>query len=206
MQRRNVLVATILIVLALVMAVGLRGSTQSIQNLAVDFSGVQTAAVATYASNLTQTAAARPTSTPTLTATTTPTLTLIDINATEASATATPSCYRLRWIKDVTVKDFTLMTPGETFTKTWLASNSGTCAWQPGFQFAFYGGDPMGGSNFTLTQAVNPGDQIDLSIPMTAPSGTGIIISTWRMSGFNGWFFGDALTVKIDLGGETPTP
>lgn len=57
MQRRNVLVATILIVLALVMAVGLRGSTQSIQNLAVDFSGVQTAAVATYASNLTQTAA-----------------------------------------------------------------------------------------------------------------------------------------------------
>ena len=144
--------------------------------------------------------------TPTLTPTTTPTLTLIDINATEASATPTPSCYRLRWIKDVTVPDFTLMTPGETFTKTWLVSNSGTCAWQLGFQFAFYGGDPMGGSNYTLTQAVNPGDQMDLSIPMTAPSGTGIIISTWRMSGFNGWFFGDALTVKIDLGGETPTP
>ena len=206
MQRRNVLVATILIALALIMAVGLRGSTQTIQNLVMDFSGVQTAAVATYASNLTQTVVAHPTPTSTLTPTSTPTLTLIDINATEASPTATPSCYRLRWIKDVTVKDFTLMKPGETFTKTWLVSNSGTCAWQPGFQFAFYGGDPMGGSNFTLTQAVNPGDQTDLSIPMTAPSGTGIIISTWRMSGFNGWFFGDALTVKIDLGGETPTP
>ena len=205
MQRRNVLVATILIVLALIMAIGLRGSTQTIQNLVMDFSGVQTAAVATYASNLTQTLAARPTPTSTLTRTSTPTLTLFDINATEASATPTPSCYRLRWIKDVTVKDFTLMTPGETFTKTLLISNTGTCAWQPGFQFAFYGGDPMGGSNYTLPQAVNAGDQMDLSIPMTAPSGTGIIISTWRMSD-EGWFFGDALTVKIDLGGETPTP
>jgi Ig-like domain from next to BRCA1 gene len=206
MQRRNVLVASILIVLALIMAIGLRSSTQTIQNLVMDFSGVQTAAVATYASNLTQTAAAHLTPTAPLTPTTTPTLTLIDINATEASATPTPSCYHLRFIKDVTIKDFTPMTPGETFTKTWQVINNGTCAWQPGFQFAFYGGDPMGGSNFTLTQAVNPGDQTDLSIPMTAPSGTGIIISTWRMSGFNGWFFGDALTVKIDLGGETPTP
>jgi Ig-like domain from next to BRCA1 gene len=206
MKRRNILVAFVLIVLALIMAIGLRGSTQTIQNLVANFSGVQTVAVATFASNLTQTAAAHPTSTPTLAPTTTPTLTLIDVNATEASATPTPSCYRLRWIKDMTIPDFTLMTPGETFTKTWQVSNSGTCAWQPGFQFAFYGGDPMGGSNYTLTQAVNPGDQMELSIPMTAPSGTGIIISTWRMSGFNGWFFGDALTVKIDLGGQTPTP
>ena len=206
MKRRNILVAIVLIVLALIMAIGLRGSTQTIQNLVMNFSGVQTAAVATFASNLTQTVIARPTSTPTLTPTRTPTLTLIDINATEASSTPTPSCYRLHWIKDVTVPDFTPMTPGETFKKTWLVSNSGTCVWQPGFQFAFYGGDPMGGFNYTLTQAVNPGDQTDLSIPMTAPSGTGIIISTWRMSGFNGWFFGDALTVKIDLGGETPTP
>jgi hypothetical protein len=200
------LVAIVLILLALIMAIGLRGSTQTIQKLVMNFGDLQTAAVATFASNLTETVVAHPTTTPTLTPTGTPTLTLIDINATEASATPTPSCYRLRWIKDVTIKDFTLMTPGETFTKTWLVSNSGTCAWQPGFQFAFYGGDPMGGSNYTLTQAVNPGDQMDLSIPMTAPSGTGIIISTWRMSGFNGWFFGDALTVKIDLGGETPTP
>jgi hypothetical protein len=206
MKRRNILVAFVLIVLALIMAIGLRGSTQTIQNLVANFSGVQTVAVATFASDLTQTAAAHPTSTPTLAPTTTPTLTLIDVNATEASATPTPSCYRLRWIKDMTIPDFTLMTPGETFTKTWQVSNSGTCAWQPGFQFAFYGGDPMGGSNYTLTQAVNPGDQMELSIPMTAPSGTGIIISTWRMSGFNGWFFGDALTVKIDLGGQTPTP
>src|ERR1700690_4380333 len=176
------------------MAIILRGSTQTIRNLVVNFSGVQTAAVATFASNLTQTAAAQPTSTPTLAPTTT--VTLITINVTEASATPTPACYRLRWIKDVTIKDFSPMNAGETFTKTWRVVNNGTCGWIPGFRFAFYGGDPMGGSNYTLTDTVNPGKQMDLSIPMTPPSGTGISISTWPMSGVSGWFFGDALKAK----------
>jgi Ig-like domain from next to BRCA1 gene len=203
-NKRNTLITIILIVLALIMAISLRGSTQTFQNLIPNFGEVQTAAVATFASNLTQTATAHPTAASTLTPSATPTL--ISVILTVSSATPTPSCYHLRWIKDVTIKDFTPMTPGETFTKTWLVSNSGTCAWKPGFRFAFYGGDPMGGSNVTLTQPVNPGDQMDLSIPMTAPSGTGIVISTWRMSDVTGWFFGDALTVKIDLGGETPTP
>ena len=205
MKRRNTIVAAILTALALIMAVILGGSTQTFQNRMPNFSGVQTAAVATFASHLTQTASAQPTSTSTATLMPTVTPTLINVNVTPASATPTPSCYRLRWIKDVTIPDFSKMNAGETFTKTWQVSNSGTCAWAPGFQFAFYGGDPMGGSNDILTQAVSPGEQMNLSIPMTTPSGIGIIISTWRMS-VNGWFFGDALTVKIDLGGETMTP
>ncbi len=205
MKKKSVIILAVLTVLVLIMAFVLRGSTQTFQNLIPNFYGIQTAAVATFASNLTRTAAARPTftSTPSLTPTATPTF--ININLTEASATATPSCYHLRWIKDVTIPDLSPMKPGETFTKTWQVINSGTCAWKPGFQFAFYGGDPMGGSNYILTQAVNPAQQINLSIAMTAPSGAGIVISTWRMSD-EGWFFGDALTVKIDLGGETATP
>jgi Ig-like domain from next to BRCA1 gene len=204
MNRRNILVISILIVLVLVMAVFLRGSNQTTtKKPTTNYGDVRTAAVATFASNLTQTAAAQPTAVSTLTPTVAPTL--ISITGTVASATPTPSCYHLRWISDVTIPDLSPMNPGETFTKTWKVINNGTCAWQPGFQFAFYGGDPMGGSNYILTQPVSPGIQMDLSIPMTAPQGTGIVISTWRMS-VNGWFFGDALTVKIDLGGETPTP
>jgi len=205
MKRRSAIVAAILTALALIMAIILRGSTETLQNMMPNFSAVQTAAVATFVSRLTQTASAQPTFTSTSTLVPTSTPTFINVNVTEATITPTPSCYRLRWIKDVTIPDFSKMHAGETFTKTWQVSNSGTCAWQPGFQFAFYGGDPMGGSNYILTQAVSPGEQMNLSIPMTAPSGAGIIISTWRMS-VNGWFFGDALTVKIDLGGETPTP
>ncbi|HUH97578.1 MAG TPA: NBR1-Ig-like domain-containing protein [Anaerolineales bacterium] len=203
MTRRTILTIS-LIALVLIMTIGLRGSTQESRNQMPDFGEVQTSAVATFASNLTQTAAAHPTATPTLTPT--DTATPIAITATEGTATPTPSCYRSRFLKDVTVPDFSPMQPGQTFTKTWRVLNNGTCAWQPGFRFAFYGGDPMGGTNFTLTQTVDPGQQLDLSIPMTAPGGTGIVISSWRLSGYNGWFFGDTLTAKINLGGETPTP
>ena len=205
MKTKSVIIIAILTVLALIMAIVLRGSNQAMQNPTIrSVSDVQTAAVGTYASSLTQTLAAKPTATSTPAATITPTA--IRITATQGTETPTPACYHLRWIKDETIPDFSRMNPGETFTKTWRVINNGICTWKAGFQFAFYGGDPMGGSNYTLTQPVDPGQQMDLSIPMTAPSGTGIIISTWRMSGFNGWFFGDALTVKIDLGGETPTP
>ncbi len=206
MKTKSVIILAILTMLVLIMAIGLRGSTLTFQKFLPNFNSIQTAAVSTFASNLTQTIAAHPTitSTPSLTPTLTPTA--VDINVTEASATPTPSCYRSRFIKDVTISDFTIMKPGETFTKTWRVLNNGTCAWQPGFRFAFYGGDPMGGSNYTFTEPLPPGKQMDLSISMTAPNGTGIVISTWRMSDTSSWFFGDALTVKIDLGGETPTP
>ena len=204
MKTKSVIIIAILIVLALIMAIVLRGSNETAQSPTINFSDVRTAAVGTFAANMTQTLAAKPSATSTPAATITPTP--IRITATQGSETPTPSCYHLRWLKDETIPDFSRMNPGESFTKTWRVVNNGTCAWQPGFQFAFYGGDPMGGANYTLTEAVDPGKQIDLSIPMTAPSGTGIVISTWRMSDITSWFFGDALTVKIDLGGETPTP
>ena len=204
MKTKSVIILAILIALALIMAIVLRGSNQAMQNPTINFSDVRTAAVGTFASNLTQTLAAYPTASSTSTPTITPPP--IRITATQGTETPTPSCYHLRWINDETIPDFSRTNPGETFTKTWRVINNGTCMWKAGFQFAFYGGDPMGGSNYTLTQPVNPGQQMDLSIPMTAPSGTGIEISTWRMSDITGWFFGDALTVKIDLGGETPTP
>jgi hypothetical protein len=203
MKTKSLIVIGILIALALIMAIFLRGSNQTTPNPTVDFSIVRTAAISTFASDLTQTVAAQPTASSTLTATTTPAQAAVAV--TEGTATPTPSCYHLRWVNDVTIPDFSKMNPGESFTKTWLVVNNGSCAWKPGFQFAFYGGDPMGGSNYTLTDTINPGKQIELSIPMTVPQGTGVVISTWRMS-VNDWFFGDALTVKIDLGGETPTP
>jgi len=204
MKTKSVIIIAVLVVLALIMAIVLRGSNQATQNPTINFSDIRTAAVGTFASNLTQTMAVPPTATSTPAATITPTR--ISITATQGTETPTPSCYHLRWIKDETIPDFSRMQPGESFTKTWLVVNNGTCAWRQGFRFAFYGGDPMGGSNYTLTDVVDPGKQIELSIPMTAPSGTGIVISTWRMSDITGWFFGDALTVKIDLGGETPIP
>ena len=65
----------------------------------------------------------------------------------------------------------------------------------------------MGGSTFVLPQAVNAGDQYQISVPMIAPTTAGDATGTWRMSDTNGTFFGDPLTVVITVtSGPTSTP
>jgi hypothetical protein len=98
------------------------------------------------------------------------------------------------------------MVPGQTFTKTWLVKNSGSCTWAVGFKFAFTSGEAMGGTTLVLDKAVSPGVEIELSIPMTAPTNkTGAVRGNWRMSTAAGAFFGDEEYVIIILGGATST-
>jgi hypothetical protein len=175
--------------------------TQNVEEIA-------TAAVSTFSAELTQTAIAQPTETSTITPT---------IPPTQAPTSATPpapvsgggipitSCYGLTFIKDVTIPDNSLIAPGQTFTKTWQVRNSGTCAWDAGFKFAFVGGEAMGGATLVLDKSVSPGTDKDLSIVMTAPNKTGSIRGTWRMATASGPYFGDPLYVLINLGNVTST-
>lgn len=171
----------------------------------VNIGQVQTQAVLTFANGLTSTAAAVPTGT----ATSTPEAPTAVAQASESgtSISPTPSCYRLKFLQDVTIPDDTLMTPAEVFTKTWQVQNSGTCPWRQGFQMILIGGDAMGGSPFTVASTVNPGSKIEISIKMVAPTNqTGIISGTWRMTDGNGNQFGDALTTVIVIGNGSPVP
>jgi hypothetical protein len=173
---------------------------------------IRTQAVLTYQVQLTQTALANPTSTPTATSTSTPAATfaapsaLPGAIATSTTGGQSSSCYALTFVKDITIPDGTQMTPGQSFTKTWQVSNSGTCAWEAGFRWNIVGGDAMGGVAVTLNQRVEPGRQYEFSVPMVAPTNqTGKIRGTWRLSDANGSFFGDAPWVEINVGGSAPT-
>lgn len=167
---------------------------------------MQTLAVATFSAQLTQTALAAPTSTPAPTntpAATLPVSTLANVTpfGTGVGAAPTASCYRLSYVADVNIPDDTSMTAGQTFTKTWKVRNSGTCAWDAGFKFAFTGGDAMGGSTYTLPQSVAANAEIDISVSMTAPTNkTGAIRGNWRISTAAGQFFGDEVYVQIQVG------
>ena len=163
---------------------------------------IHTEAVATFASSLTQTALALPSAT--LTLTPSPTNTPLAVSTISTATSTTGSCYKLLYVKDVTVPDNTVMLPGQTFTKTWQVQNSGGCAWAPGFKFSLIGGDALNGQTLTLTQAVPVGSKTEISIAMVAPTGkTGTIQGTWRMADDKGGFFGDSLTVVISMGGST---
>lgn len=166
---------------------------------------IQTAAVGTFSAGLTQTALAMPTNTPTNTPTFTPTATST-VATPLATAVPTSSCYNLAGVKDVTIPDNTPVTPGQTFIKTWLVKNSGTCNWEVGFKFSLVGGDAMGGQTLVLDKTVAPGVEMELSIPMTAPTNkTGPVRGDWRMSTASGAFFGADEYVIVVVGGTAVT-
>jgi hypothetical protein len=101
----------------------------------------------------------------------------------------------------VTIPDNTPVNPGQSFTKTWKVKNSGSCAWDAGFKFAFTGGDNMGGQTYTVPSSVAAGAVTDISVAMTAPDKSGTLRGNWRMSTASGQFFGDEVYVQVVIGG-----
>ena len=207
-RTRLALATVLLLALVLTVIISVRDGNQPPSLPTVDIGQVQTQAVRTFAVGLTSTALALPTSTETHTPEPAePTQATASGVASESSISPTPSCYRLKFIQDLTIPDNTLLTSAEVFTKSWQVQNSGTCAWRPGFRMVLVGGVAMGGSPFTLETTVNPGSKIEILIKMVAPTNqTGIVQGTWRMTDADGNQFGDALTVVIVVPNGTAAP
>ncbi len=172
---------------------------------------IQTLAIITFQAGLTQTALAQPTDTPLPTMTPPPPPTFAPPTgavplSTNTSSVGAAACYNSAFAGDVTVPDRTPMTPGQSFTKTWRMLNNGSCAWEPGFIFNIIGGEAMGGVAVTLNQRVEPGRQIEISVPMVAPKDkTGELKGTWRLADANGNYFGETPWVIILVGDTTAT-
>ena len=171
---------------------------------------IQTEAVATFAAGLTETALAMPTNTPTETMTPTTTATNAPVATNTVAATAVStipvgSCEGLAFVSDVTVPDNTTMTPGQQFTKTWRVRNTGTCPWETSFELNFTGGEAMGGSSIGLASVVEPGNEVDLSVDLTAPTTAGTYRANWLMTNAGGTFFGDEIYVQIVVSGAAAT-
>lgn len=99
---------------------------------------------------------------------------------------------------DVNIPDNTVMTPGQDFIKTWRVKNDGTCPWGAGYVLAFTGtGDDMDGQFIALTEVVQPGQEVEISIQFKAPAETGVYVSTWTMRNPQGITFPAAIYVKI---------
>jgi hypothetical protein len=162
---------------------------------------IQTHAVATFSVGLTQTALAQPTATSTITPSPSPTETATPtVTPTPAQVILpTNSCNVLIFISDVNIPDNSKLAPGQTFTKTWRVENSGDCAWEEDYQIRFFSGDAMGGKTKTLGKIVDSGDEVNLSINLTAPLTIGVYTSNWRMADDTGAFFGDSFYVMINV-------
>ncbi|HAV78206.1 MAG TPA: hypothetical protein DCX53_12730, partial [Anaerolineae bacterium] len=89
------------------------------------------------------------------------------------------------FIKDVTIPDGTTFTPGTLFTKTWRLRNSGNCTWS-GYSLVFDNGDSMSGASPIAIGTVNPGQEVDVSVNLTAPASNGSYRGYWRVRNASG--------------------
>jgi len=106
--------------------------------------------------------------------------------------TATPiPCNLARFVKDVSFPDGTKLEPGEDFTKTWRLKNTGSCAWTSGYDIVFSGGDAMDApAAIQITSGtVQPGNNVDVSVDMTAPNAEGTYRGNWQLRDPSGVIF-----------------
>lgn len=128
-------------------------------------------------------------------------------------AQAASRCDSAQFIADVTIPDGTRMGPGLAFTKTWRLKNIGTCTWTTSYGLVFSSGAQMGGpSLLNLSTSVPPGQTVDLSVNLAAPSTVGHYIGYWKLSNASGVVFGLGLNadkawwVEINVAGSPPPP
>jgi hypothetical protein len=161
----------------------------------VDANAVYTAAQQTFsAQQETERAPSTPSSTPLPTVTSTPS------PGQTRPAAAASLCDAASYVADVTVPDGTLITAGNSFVKTWLLQNNGTCAWTTGYSLTFVGGDMMGGADTAVAGSVPAGGQSPLSVNLKAPGAPGTYTGQWQMKNAQEQLFGNLITVVISVG------
>jgi len=104
-----------------------------------------------------------------------------------------------KFVKDVSVPDGTQFTAGNKFIKTWRMRNDGQYTWPEQTLLVCVGGDQLGEKNEVIVSATTPGQELDISVPMVAPSRPGRYNSFWRLCGPDGGRFGHRVWVDITV-------
>ncbi len=119
------------------------------------------------------------------------------------SAPQGDACHNSAWVADVTIPDNAVLNPGADFEKIWRVQNTGTCTWDEGYTLVFFAGDQaLDPENFEIERSedfVAGGETADIGVDLTAPTTPGTYSATWRMQTDAGVFFGEYLTVVIEV-------
>lgn len=100
-------------------------------------------------------------------------------------------CNLAQFVTDVTYPDGAPVVAGTSFVKTWRLRNIGTCTWTSAYQLVFDKGERMGGPvSQPLPGNVAPGQEVDISVTLTAPPTPGKYKGFWRLRDPGGVIFG----------------
>lgn len=202
------LTVSVMLIAVLITACGGSNTPQE-QEPTPDVAVIRTSAASTVISQFTLTAAAftptpsRPTETTAPPTPSTPGATNTETTQPPAQVTSTQGttvalCDSLDFVADVTIPDDTNMAPGQDFLKTWRVKNTGSCPWGEGYRLVYADyANKMDGQPQPLTEVVQPGQEVEISVQFTAPSEIGNYLSAWQMSNPRGITFPEAIYVKI---------
>jgi hypothetical protein len=122
----------------------------------------------------------------------------------QPAATAQPAaCAQVGWVSDVTIPDNTVMAPGTQFVKTWRVKNSGSCAFSGTLNFIGKG-NQMGGQSQIALPKIEAGQQLDVSVNLTAPTQAGDYFGTWQPRTNDGALM-ENLVVRIKVAAAAAT-
>lgn len=135
-------------------------------------------------------------------------VTVVVISFVTATPPPSPTACQLNasYVADVTIPDGTVIGGGQPFEKTWRMRNSGTCPWPGGVALVFKGGTRMAYVSSAPVAALAPGEVADVHVNMSAPQPGGMYWSVWQMRTPAGQWFGDRITVVINVPTPIPPP
>ena len=118
----------------------------------------------------------------------------------------------MAYVSDVTITDGSRISPGSQFIKTWQIRNTGQCTWTTAYRLIYGWASDNWEAIKTfppaavyLPQSIAPGEEMEISVTLTAPSGSNSYSASFRMQNANGYNFGTILTLLFEVDG-TPTP
>jgi len=105
------------------------------------------------------------------------TSTLIPPTSTQAAP-----CYQIGNFDDITIPGGTEILAGQTFTKTWIFQNTGSCTWGADTHLVLTSGALIYSYDYLeLGESITPGMSWLLSIDVTAPLNPGTYFDTWKL-------------------------
>jgi len=123
----------------------------------------------------------------------------------DRTATAIADCiFDLEISDDPAIQPRVLM-PEQEFEKVWRIKNTGTCAWPERVHLRFASGDELEVVEKDRVPSLEPGEAVELSITLRAPTEFGEYVSAWQVEDHEEQGIGEKLKIAIVVG-PTPTP
>ena len=101
------------------------------------------------------------------------------------------------WVSDLSIPDGTPINAGQKFRKTWRIRNVGTTRWQRGYELVSDGA--MESAATIALPSARPGEDVEISADLVAPSRGGLQRSTWMPRSITNEFFDYPLYAEIDV-------